>query len=83
MLLYLSCKPTTLSSVQPGLQNITAATLLKKIFQCGQAKLELSPVNKVLNFILEVVQGHLIEPCFLLLCTNNDLYNIVIEAQVC
>jgi hypothetical protein len=57
MLLHLSRKPetvqsTTLSTVQPGLQNTTAAALLKKSFQHGQAKLEVSPVNKVLNFTL-------------------------------
>ena len=47
---------TTLSSAQHGLQNNTAASPLKKIFQCGQAKLEPSPVNKVLKFTLGLVQ---------------------------
>lgn len=34
----------------------------KESFQCGQAKLEISVVNKVLNFTLGLVQGHMIEP---------------------
>lgn len=47
---------TTLSSAQHGLQNNTAVSPLKKIFQCGQAKLEPSPVNKVLKFTLGLVK---------------------------